>query len=178
MKRRIAFRPSALGQLEDRIALSHAGVAEIAPHAQAVSASFRGRVRTDTPSDAGSQQTATLTGMAQIRKFGVLRISGTLGSNGALPPPFSNTSGSLTLTSGSRRAPGTAVLEVTGPAANLAPRTRSAINLTFSVSSATGIFSQYVGAEGTGVLTLQTRPRRGTTLSLGNFTLSASITSV
>lgn len=180
MRRRTSFRPSALdlGPLEERVVLSHAGVtAEIAAHAVNLTTTFRGRIVTTSPpaGEAGGSQIANLSGNSRIPKVGPARLNGSLTSNGSLPPPFSSTSGDITLTSGSRKAAGTVVLSLVGPPTDLASRTRTSTNLTFVVKSATGVFAQYVGDEGSAVLTLQTRPRPRSTTSVGNFGLMLSI---
>lgn len=174
MKRRNAFRPGALGQLENRVTLSHAGVAEIAPHAQLVNALFRGRARTTSGGEAGSARETTLVG-GTIRRDGVYRVVGALSDNGSLAPPFSGLTGTITLISVSRRFPGIAIEEIEGPVAKQVPSTRTSTPIMFKVIRTTGVFSDFLGAEGTGVLTLQTRPRRGTNVSLGRFTLSVTV---
>lgn len=180
MNKRTSFRPTALdlGPLEERVVLSHVGVsAEVAAHAVTLAATFRGRIVTTNPpaGEAGASQTANLSGNARIPRLGPARLNGHLASNGSLPPPFSSTSGEVTLTSGSRKAAGTVVLSLVGPPTDLASKTRTSTNFTFVVKSATGIFSQYVGDEGSAVLTLQTRPRPRSTTSVGNFGLTLSI---
>lgn len=174
MRRRNRFRPSALGQLEDRITLSHASVAEMTPQAQLVNAVFRGRALTTSSGAAGSTQDTTLSGGA-VRRDGVYRVVGALSENGSLAPPFSGLNGTITLISVSRRFPGVAIEEVEGPVAKLAPSTRTSTPIRFQVTRATGVFAQFLGADGTGILTLQTRPRRGSNVSFGRFTLTVTV---
>lgn len=174
MTRRNVFRPDALGLLEDRVALSHAGVAEMAPHAQPVNAIFRGRVRTTSAGEAGSAQEAILVG-GTIRRDGVYRIVGDLNDNGSLAPPFSDLKGTITLISVSRRFPGMAVTATEGPATDLAPRTRTSTPTTSTVTKATGVFADFLGQHGTGILTLRTRPTRDPHVSVGRFILTAHI---
>lgn len=160
--------------MEERIALSHVGtLAQITPHLQ-VSGTARGTAVVTSPpkGSVGGATTANLTGNAQLPQVGGVKLTGHLSSNPSLPPQFSGIQGTVTITANSRKAHGSVTLAVKGPAANLASSTTP---ITFTVQSATGSFSSYIGQKGTGLLAIHTRARPHSNTSTGPFTLSLSI---
>lgn len=146
--------------LEDRVALSHAAaaaeVASAATTARNPRVTLSGNFVTVPPQGIGGGDTTSLAGKAQVPRFGVARVVGSLKSNGSLPPPFSGTTGGLIVTSPTH--PGSAVLAISGPSGDLSPTRRSTIPVTFRVVSATGQFAPFVGGHGTGTLILRSRP--------------------
>lgn len=156
MRSRKTFRLSDSWTLEDRIALSQGGVAAEIASAVGLHATFHGNVATRLPSGLGGSETAALNGSTRVPHIGAIHLHGNLQSNGSLPPPYSNTSGVLTLTApGSHR--GQLVLDVTGQPTNLAPPRTETTHLTYTVASATGDFTLLHIGSGTADLTLHTR---------------------
>lgn len=175
MRARKIFRFSDSWTLEDRIALSQAGVAAEIATAARLDATFHGKFTTRPPVGLGGPETATLNGTARVHHGrGVLHLRGFLKSNGSLAPPYSNMSGELVLT-GANPLHGALVLEVTGPPTNLAPPESTTTNLSYTVLSAWENFARLHIRPGTADLTLHTRlvppgtPNGGVTH--GTFTL-------
>lgn len=172
-RRRVVL--SEVVRLEDRVVLSGVGaaaeVAGAAVQPQNLRATFRGRYLTTLPSGLGGGESAQLNGAATIAQAGRIRLSGTLSSNGSLPPPFSGTQGTLTVV-GSRRLPGSATLAVTGPTSDLSPNARTFTRLTFTVTSASGKFSPLLHQDGEVDLTLRkARLLAGGSSARGQFTM-------
>lgn len=176
MNRR-SFRPTALAPLEERITLSQAGVAaHVAAHAMTVTLTAHGTMTTTSPpkGQVGGSQEANLSGTSTVPKLGAVRLSGHLSSNGSLPPPSSDTHGTITLTLTSRKTPGSLTVSVSGKPTNLAAKAGTE-NLTFTVTGATGALSSYMGATGTAVLSFHMKAKPHSNVSSGPFTLTTSI---
>jgi hypothetical protein len=178
MKRR-SFKPTALAPLEERITLSHAAVApHVVAHAMTINATAHGTMTTTSPpkGQVGGSQKASLTGTSTLPRVGAVHLTGQLTSNGSLPPQFAKTTGTITLTLTSKKTPGSMTVSVTGPATNLAAKSGTE-HLTFTVKSATGALSAYVGQHGTATLTFHTmpKPKPHANISTGPFTLTTSI---
>jgi hypothetical protein len=176
MNRR-SFRPTALAPLEERIALSHAGVAaHVSAHAMNVNATAHGTMTTTSPPKGmvGGSQNATLSGNSTIPKLGAVHLTGKLSDNASLAPPYSNTKGSITLTLNSRKATGSMTVSVNGPPTNLAAKAGTE-QLSFTVTSASGAFASFLGDKGTATLSFHLKAKPHSNVSTGPFTLATSI---
>lgn len=156
MMNRHRFRPTLMWPLEDRLVLSTGGgaaVEALAPPTQGFKATFYGEFTTALPTAPGAAAHSSLVGTSSIRTLGPVTMAGNLTTNGALRPPLSNTSGTLTFKFKSH--PGVLTLNVDGPSMDLAPHRATTTDLTFTVASATGEFSAAARGHGTIALTMK-----------------------
>src|SRR4051812_30306919 len=155
MSSRYRFRPSETWALEDRLAPSSIGSAHVHEMiSQQVPGTVRGHYSTTSMFGVDTESSvAKLTGSGSARGVSAVKVNGSLSNSEIFPSHWGETTGTLVLTAPKKR--GTLTLSVVGPYGDLGPTHSSTLNLTFTITKATGSYATKLGDTGSVLVTLK-----------------------